>query len=144
MIKDVGSDRTKPAILLHEGMLHEKRSIKTDLLETENTRKDESGTDSRERKGRIIMTKGDLIFLFHCEKRFYKYVRHRKQCLSHFHYLMHYNIYLSFWSLFTACKKYPQTKLINIITYRILHCRVNITITMYYFAKNTVYVKVTF
>lgn len=64
MIKDVGSDRTKPAILLHEGMLHEKRSIKTDLLETENTRKDESGTDSRKRKGRIINDKRRSDFSF--------------------------------------------------------------------------------
>lgn len=53
-IKYVGSDRTKPTILLHEGMLHEKRSIKTDLLETEITRKEDSGTDSRKRKDILV------------------------------------------------------------------------------------------
>lgn len=86
MIKDVGSDRTKPAILLHEGMLHEKRSIKTDPLGTENISKDESGTDSRKRKGRIINDKSKSDFFFHCENRFYKSVRHQKHCLSHFHF----------------------------------------------------------
>lgn len=50
--------------MLHEGMLHEKRSIKTDPLETENTSKDESGTDSRKRKGMIINDKSKSDFSF--------------------------------------------------------------------------------
>lgn len=64
MIKDVGSDRTKPAILLHGGMLHEKRSIKADLLETENTRNDEAVTDSRKHKGRTANDKSKSDFSF--------------------------------------------------------------------------------
>lgn len=64
LIIDVGSDRTKPTILLHEGMLHEKRSVKTDLFETEITRKDDPGTDSRKRKGRIINDKRRSDFSF--------------------------------------------------------------------------------
>lgn len=64
MIKDVGLDRIKLVILLYEGMLYEKRSIKMDLLEIENIRKDELGMDSCECKGRIINDKRRFDFFF--------------------------------------------------------------------------------
>lgn len=50
-------DRKNPDIVLLEGMPDEKISIKTDPLQTEITSKDELGTDSCKREGKMIWYK---------------------------------------------------------------------------------------